>query len=100
MAGLVNSLVVARSDAGRQGSAGGWPSRRGVRGVITQSAPQGHPKHEALLSLVNVTFVNFTGGQLWALEACGKCKSFQGGATTWTAGLRFLQPGKPALASW
>jgi hypothetical protein len=100
MAGLANVLVVARTDVGRQGTAGAWPSPRGVRGVITQSAPMGDSRHSALMSLVNVTFVGFTGGQLWALEACGKCKAFQGGATTWTAGLVFIQPGKPALATW
>ena len=100
MAGLTNSLVIARSSVGSQGSAGAWPSGRGVRGVLTQSPPQGDGRHSALLQVSNVTFVNFTGGQFWALEACAKCKTFQGGATTWTAGLRFLQQGRPNLATW
>jgi hypothetical protein len=58
------------------------------------------PKHSALASLINVTFVNYTGGQYYALEACGKCKIYQGGATTFTAGLNFIQPGTPAMSTW
>lgn len=100
MAGLSNSLIISRTTVGRQGSAGAWPSSRGIRGVLTQSAPLGDPKHSALLALTNVTLVNFTGGQFFALEACSKCKTFQGGATTWTAGMKLLQSGRPALASW
>jgi hypothetical protein len=38
------------------------------------------------MSVINVTFVNFTtsDSQFKALEACGKCKTFQGGSTTFT----------------
>lgn len=54
------------------------------------------------MSVINVTFVNFTTSdiQFRALEACGKCKNFQGGATTFTRNLTFIQQGKPALADW
>jgi hypothetical protein len=53
----------------------------------------GFARHAAHMSVMNVTFVGYTGGQYVALEACGKCKTFQGGATTHTAGLRFIQQG-------
>jgi hypothetical protein len=36
MAGVQNSLIISRTEAGRQGTAGAWPSNRGVRGLITQ----------------------------------------------------------------
>jgi hypothetical protein len=36
MAGVQDSLIIARTEAGRQGTAGAWPSNRGVRGLITQ----------------------------------------------------------------
>lgn len=57
------------------------------------------------MSAINVTFVNFTladsQGQFRALEACAKCKDFQGGSTTWVKGLKFIQlEGLPALAQW
>lgn len=67
--------------------------RRPIRGITTQSAPKGEPKHSALMSVINVTFVNFTGSQYAAFEACGKCKAQQGGGSTFTAGLRFVQQG-------
>jgi hypothetical protein len=35
---------------------------RPIRGLTTQSAPKGESKHSALMSVINVTFVNFTGG--------------------------------------
>ncbi len=50
-----------------------------MRGVITQSAVQGDSRHNALLSLVDVTLVGYEGGDYYALEACGKCKTFQVG---------------------
>uniref|UniRef100_A0A383WCP6 Fibrocystin-L n=1 Tax=Tetradesmus obliquus TaxID=3088 RepID=A0A383WCP6_TETOB len=102
MAGVQDSLIISRTEAGRQGTAGAWPSNRGVRGLITQSPPHAHPRHSALMSVINVTFVNFTtsNSQFRALEACGKCKNFQGGATTFTRNLTFIQQGKPALADW
>jgi hypothetical protein len=67
---------------------------------------QGDPKHSALLSVINVTFVDFTAstgnGQFYALEHCGKCKTFQGGATSFTSGLKFVQAdgSKPRLSFW
>lgn len=36
MAGVQDSLIISRTEAGRQGTAGAWPSNRGVRGLITQ----------------------------------------------------------------
>lgn len=102
--GIRNSLIISRTEAGKQGTAGVWPSGRGVRGLLTQSPPPGHAKHSSLLSAVNVTFVNFTlaaeQGQFRALEHCAKCKTFQGGGTTFTQGLKFIQEGLPALADW
>lgn len=64
---------------GQRGTAGAWPSSRGIRGLITQSPTHGHSKHSALMSAINVTFVNYTlpDGQFKALEHCGKCKDFQ-----------------------
>lgn len=92
MAGLQNSMLIARTAEGQVGSAGAWPMDRKVTGVIMQSPPLGESRHTALSSLINVTFSGYTGGQFYALEACGKCKTFQGGATTHTAGLRFVVP--------
>jgi hypothetical protein len=34
-----------------------------------------------------------TGEQYAAFEACGKCKVQQGGASTFTSGLQFIQQG-------
>ncbi len=99
-AGLFNSIVIGQSSAGQEGSAGDWPSRRAVRGVVTASAPAAASRHTALMAVSNVTFVNFTGGQLYALEACGKCASSEGGSTTVTSGLQFVQPGVPAVSLW
>ena len=110
MAGLSNALLISRTAAGQLGSAGRWPATgRRIAGVATQS--RGGPYSagnaavsQSLLSIVNVTLVNYTlsgGGQtLFAFEPCGRCQVFQGGATTSMAGLRFVQPGLPALASW
>lgn len=57
-----------------------------------------------------VTFVGYNAAasppgaaqQFWVFEPCGKCKNFQGGATTFLASLRFQQTGVPALSyfSW
>jgi hypothetical protein len=33
-------------------------------------------------------------------QSCGKCKQFQGGATTLTKQLTFLQQGEPFLSDW
>jgi hypothetical protein len=57
------------------------------------------------MSLVNVTMVGYTpsvGSQFYALEHCGKCKTFQGGATCFTSGLKFVQAdgSKPRLSFW
>ena len=46
-----------------------------ITGIITQSPPLGDPKHSALLSITNVTFVDYTGGQFFALEGCGEPQS-------------------------
>ncbi|KAG2432951.1 hypothetical protein HXX76_008679 [Chlamydomonas incerta] len=103
MAGLRDSIIVSRTVGGFVGTAGQWPaSGRKITGIITQSPPLGDPKHSALLSITNVTFVDYTGGQFFALEGCGKCKTFQGGATSFMKQLRFVQSngGYPALSSW
>jgi hypothetical protein len=97
---VFNSIIIGQSAAGQEGSAGDWPSRRGVRGIITASAPASASRHTALMAVSNVTFVNFTGGQLYALEACAKCAVNEGGSTTVTSGLQFLQPGVPAVSLW
>ncbi|GIM05166.1 hypothetical protein Vretimale_9611 [Volvox reticuliferus] len=94
MAGLVNATIYARTSVGQHGSAGQWPSCRRVAGVITQSPVLGDSKHSALMSLINVTFIDFKGYDgctlFSAMEACGKCKTFQGGATTFTANMSFV----------
>ncbi|KAL6747058.1 hypothetical protein V8C86DRAFT_3034101 [Haematococcus lacustris] len=65
---------------------------------------QFNEKHSALASLINVTHVNYTtGGQFVVLEHCGKCKVFQGGATTFMAGTKLIGPPgatNPALSTW
>jgi hypothetical protein len=52
---------------------------------------QGDPSHAALFAAINVTFVGFTGGDYYALEACGKCKHLQGGFHSFFRGIRFIQ---------
>ena len=105
MAGVFNTLMMPRTAAGNRGTAGQWPSQRKVVGLTTQGPPSSlfsgaaPDLQSALMSVVNVTFVNFTGSYS-ALEACGKCKNGEGGATTSVAGLKFLQPGFPFLAYW
>lgn len=50
-----------------------WPNPgRKITGVIMHSPAEFQPRHTALASLVNVTFMNYTGGQFYALEFCGK----------------------------
>ncbi|KXZ47885.1 hypothetical protein GPECTOR_32g498 [Gonium pectorale] len=102
MAGLRNAVIVSRTVSGFTGTAGAWPSDRRVNAIISQSAPMGHLKHSALMSVINVTFVDWTGSRYTALEACGKCKTFQGGGTTFTSRLSFIQSsgGSPALSHW
>lgn len=70
--------------------------------VRTPCTDRFHVKHTALASMINVTFVNYTGAWPFrgAIESCGKCKNFQGGATTFTANLTFLQPGLPYMSQW
>eukprot|EP00976_Prorocentrum_cordatum_P076812 1182448-Prorocentrum_minimum.AAC.8 len=96
MGGIYGALVVARSAEGAVGTAAAWNARRGIRGIITQS-------RSSRMIVRNVTLWGFTGGQLVALEACGKCKVQQGGFTTHFGKIRFGPPGMaPALAamSW
>eukprot|EP00798_Chlamydomonas_sp_ICE-L_P018974 gene18974-25550_t len=100
MAGVTNSIVVARTSQGQAGTAGQWNSSRQISAITTQSPVQADSKHSALLSIMNVTFVDFAGGQFTCLEACGKCKHFQGGAPTFLGGLSFLQNGVPTLSKW
>jgi hypothetical protein len=92
--GVQNALVISRTQVGQRGTAGAWPSSRGIRGLITQSPPHGHSKHSALMSAINVTFVNYTlpDGQFRALEHCGKCKDFQ----VWVS----CMLGKYAVRAW
>ncbi|GAX81123.1 hypothetical protein CEUSTIGMA_g8557.t1 [Chlamydomonas eustigma] len=100
MAGLQNTIIISRTLQGQVGTAGQWPSGRRITGVINQSPPEGSDRHTALSSMINITFVNYTGGQYLALEACGKCKIYQGGATTHTAGIAFSNPtGVPVVLS-
>lgn len=35
-AGVQNALVVSRTTVGQRGTAGAWPSSRGIRGLLTQ----------------------------------------------------------------
>ena len=109
MAGIINATIYARTSSGTgaaAGSAAQWPSGRRVTGLITQSPVKGDSKHSALMSVINVTFVDFSpttsGSGFSALEACGKCKTFQGGSTAFTSGLKFVQSdgGKPMLSYW
>ncbi|KXZ49223.1 hypothetical protein GPECTOR_22g814 [Gonium pectorale] len=104
MAGLNNATIYARTTTGSRGSAGAWTSSRRVAGVATQSPVQGDEKHSALMSLLNVTFVDFGGSNanFTALEACGRCKQYQGGSTTFTANISFANSdgSKPALSYW
>ena len=122
MPGLSNALLISLSTVGQQGTAGRWPATgRRIAAVATQSrAPgytDGNPStQQGLLSLANLTFVNYTlpyngssgaaisfvnGSQpFYALEACARCEPFQGASTTPVAGLKFVQPGYPALASF
>jgi hypothetical protein len=53
----------------------------------------GFARHSGHMSMLNVTFVGYTGDQFAALEACGKCKTQQGGATAFSAGFKFIQQG-------
>ncbi len=75
---------------GRRGTAGQWPSGRAVRGITTQSALQGEYRHSAPMSIINATFVNFTGGQFYALETCAKCKVDQVGSGFWDGNVESL----------
>ncbi|KAK3258451.1 hypothetical protein CYMTET_32501, partial [Cymbomonas tetramitiformis] len=95
MAGIDRALVVARSEEGREGTAGAWNTGRGLRGVITQTK-------SSRMKVRGVTFWGWSGGQFFALEACGKCKFRQGGFTTHVAHTRFAGPGsdQPAIATW
>ncbi len=100
MPGLFNSVVLSRTAEGNQGTAGVWDTANKVAGINSHSPPMGEPRHTAPMAIVNVTFVNYTGGQFVALEACGKCKVQQGGATASMAGIKFVQEGFPALSTW
>ncbi|KAJ9512732.1 hypothetical protein QJQ45_019041, partial [Haematococcus lacustris] len=60
MAGLFDSLVVARTVEGQRGTAGVWPSGRKITGVILHSMAEFHVKHTALAAMVNVTFVGYS----------------------------------------
>ena len=103
MPGIHGALIVAKSDEGFVGSAGYWPSDRGIRGIISQS-----PKpiqFNSMMAIANVTFWGFNGGQFIALEACGKCKQLQGAVQTYVKGIQFKGLGdaegaKPAITSW
>ncbi|KXZ54727.1 hypothetical protein GPECTOR_4g796 [Gonium pectorale] len=103
MASIANTTVYTRTSTGNRGNAGAWPSGRRIAGIITQSPVLGDSKHSALMSLVNVTFVDYTASSgMTALEHCGKCKTFQGGATTFTANISFVNSdgSKPVLSFW
>lgn len=96
MPGLVNSVIVARTDEGMQSTAGWWNYGRGNRGLITQS-------RNSLLQVSNVTFVGYEeDSEFVALEACGKCKFRQGGVTTHFANITWYNPhgGMVKIADW
>jgi hypothetical protein len=97
MSGIFNALAVAKS---AQGDLPGvadeieWPSPRGRRGVITQSAPFGDPSHSGMLAVDRMRFVGYGQDQpAVALEHCAKCKRDQGGFHTYTSNLTFVQSG-------
>ncbi|GFR40478.1 hypothetical protein Agub_g1045 [Astrephomene gubernaculifera] len=105
MAGLFNATLYARTTTGMHGTAGQWPSDRRITGIIAQSPVLGDSKHSALMTVANVTFVDYTpstGANIYALEHCGKCKAFQGGATCFTSNLTFVSAdgSRPALSNW
>jgi hypothetical protein len=121
MAYLSNSLLLSRTAAGQLGTAGRWPaSGRRVAGVSTQgrgssgSGGGGDTRlpadtaSVAALAIINVTLVNFIPGggmpnssqPFFAFEGCGRCLQYQGAASALVSGLRFVQPGRPALAFW
>lgn len=58
-AGLFDSLLVARSNSGNNGTAGVWMSAREIRGLITQTPLP--ITTETAMGVSNVTFFNFTG---------------------------------------
>ena len=77
-----------------------WQNKRGRRGIITQSSPLGESRHSGMLALDSVRFVGFDESA-WgavALEACGKCKTNQGGFHTYTSNLTFISEG--CAAHW
>lgn len=93
MAGLHNAVVFARTSEGMRGTAGQWPAAgRKITAVITQSPPLGDPRHSALLSLVNNTYVGYVGGQFYALEHCGKVRR--------RAGAKCQVPGGGGAFTW
>ncbi|EFJ47175.1 hypothetical protein VOLCADRAFT_92352 [Volvox carteri f. nagariensis] len=104
MAGFQNCTIYAQTSTGMQGTAGQWPSSRRITAIISQSPVQGDSKHSALMSMINMTYVDFTADKpgFSVLEACGKCKTYQGGATTFTANTTFIQSDgtKPVLSLW
>ncbi|GIL53447.1 hypothetical protein Vafri_9024 [Volvox africanus] len=104
MAGFQNCTIYARTNTGMQGTAAQWPSGRRITAIIAQSPVQGEPKHSALMSMINMTYVDFTADKpgFSVLEACGKCKVYQGGATTFTANTTYVQSdfSTPVLSLW
>ena len=55
------------------------------------------------LQATDITWLNFdpsTGNQFSALEHCGKCKTFQGGQTTFVQGARLVKSSSLARWAW
>jgi len=76
MGGIEGALVVARSLEGQEGTAGRyWNGGRGLRGVITQTAPLGVPVQLSMMQMRDIKLIGWDGPQFRPLEACGKCKS-------------------------
>ncbi len=88
MAGVFDSTIYGRTPEGAVGTAGRWPSRARVAGIATHFAVQ-----QSALAISNVVFGASYSQPLpavlapsllpalqdTALEACGKCWSFQVG---------------------
>jgi len=89
MPGVKDALVVKEScddsSPTRMCGSGAYEtfSSRGVRGIITNSMEA--PDFRSIMSIEGMHFKDWTGGQHIALEACGKCKSKQGGFHTYVA---------------
>ena len=103
MAGIQTALIVARTALGQVGTAGYWPSSRGIRGIITTSSPQEVIGAGSFMSVTNALLSGWTGSQFVGLEACATCRPFTGGFATYFQGTTFVNPsisGGANVANW